>query len=75
MPPGDFAEISVLTNDWQAKFQMLISQKRPIKYDFYPLPSMPQEIRSNLDQQGYADLVMESDQWQHFLVPVSKIHS
>jgi hypothetical protein len=72
-PLGDFAEISVLMNGWQAKFQMLVSQKRPIKYDFYPLPSMPQEIRQNLDQQGYIDLVLESDQWQHFLVPNSLV--
>jgi len=69
MPQGDFADVSVLTNGWQTKFQVLVSQKRSIKYDFYPLPKMPQEIRTNLDQQGYSDFVLENDRWQHFFVP------
>jgi hypothetical protein len=71
VPEGDFTEVSVLMNDWQTKFQMLVSQKQPIKYDMYPLPNIPQEIQNDLDQQGYFDLIVESDQWQHFLVPNS----
>ncbi len=71
VPQGDFVEVSVLMKDWEAKFQMLVSQKRPIKYDMYPMPGIPQEFENRLAQQGYRDLVLESDRWQHFLVPNS----
>jgi hypothetical protein len=68
-PQGDFAEVSVLMKGWETKFQTLVSQKRPIKYDMYPLPNIPPEFESSLHQQGYNDLVLEADRWQHFLVP------
>ena len=68
-PNGDFAEVSVLTNGWEAKFQTLVGQKRPIKFDMYPVQNIPHEIKTNLSQQGYHDLVLENDRWQHFLVP------
>jgi hypothetical protein len=71
VPQGEFVEISVLMNGWENKFKVLVSQKRRIKYDFYPLPTVPREVTTHLDQQGYSDLVLESDQWQHFLVPGS----
>jgi hypothetical protein len=35
----------------------------------YPLPGIPFEIKDRLDQQGYQDLVLDNDRWQHFLVP------
>lgn len=54
---------------WQNKMQMLVSQKQPIRYDVYPLPSIPQPIKDSLERQGYDDLILEKDQWQHFLVP------
>ena len=71
VPPGDFVEISVLMQGWEIKFQALVSQKRPIKYDMYPQPNIPPEIRDRLNQQGYQDLILENDRWQHFLVPNS----
>ena len=70
-PQGDFVEVSVLMKDWETKFQMLVSQKRPIKYDMYPMPNIPQEFKNRLSQQGYRDLILENDRWQHFLVPNS----
>jgi hypothetical protein len=71
-PQGDFAEISVLMQGWEIKFQMLVSQKQPVKFDMYPRPDIPPEINERLNQQGYNDLVLENDRWQHFLVPNSK---
>jgi hypothetical protein len=71
VPQGDFVEVSVLVQDWEIKFQMLVSEKRPIKYDMYPMPNIPDEFKNRLTQQGYCDLILESDQWQHFLVPNS----
>ena len=70
-PQGDFVEVSVLMKDWETKFQALVSQKRPIKYDMYPMPGIPPEFRNRLSQQGYQDLILENDRWQHFLVPGS----
>ena len=70
-PQGDFAEISVLMKGWEIKFQLLVSQKRPIKYDMYPHPNIPPDISARLNQQGYQDLILENDRWQHFLVPKS----
>ena len=37
----------------------------------YPRPNIPQEIQTRLEQQGYCDLILENDRWQHFLVPHS----
>jgi len=71
VPQGDFADVSVLMKGWETKFQLLVSQKRPIKYDMYPLPRIPEELKRSLDQQGYFDLILENDRWQHFLVPNS----
>ena len=70
-PPGDFAEVSALRSDWQTQFQSLVSQQKPIKFDFYPLPNMPQEITRHLEQAGYRDLLLQNDQWQHFLLPAA----
>jgi len=70
-PQGDFAEVSVLTEDWQNQFETLLNQNRPIKYDMYPMSGIPLEIRLRLAQKGYRDLVLEKDQWQHFLMPGS----
>jgi hypothetical protein len=68
-PQGDFAEVSTLIRGWEDRLQTLVGQKRPIKYDLYPLPGIPREIESRLKQQGYHDLVLENDRWQHFLIP------
>ena len=68
-PRGDFVEISALNMGWEAKFQILVSQNQSIKFDMYPRPNIPPEIHDHLKQQGYQDLILESDRWQHFLVP------
>jgi hypothetical protein len=70
-PQGDFVEVSALMKDWETKFQSLVSQKRPIKYDMYPMPNIPPEFKNRLTQQGYQDLILENDRWQHFLIPTS----
>ena len=70
-PQGDFVEVSVLMRDWETKFQALVNEKRPIKYDMYPMPGIPPEFRNRLSQQGYQDLILENDRWQHFLIPKS----
>ena len=69
VPPGDFAEISVLKRGWENEFHALVSQNRPIKFDMYPRPGIPPEIQTRLREQGYSALVPENDRWQHFLVP------
>ncbi len=70
-PKGDFAEVSALTRGWETRLQTLVYQKRPIKYDIYPLENIPHQILNSLKQQGYDDLVLENDRWQHFLIPNS----
>jgi hypothetical protein len=69
VPLGDFAEVSALMRGWEGKLQTFAKQKRPIRYDIYPLERIPQEIQNQLKQQGYCDLVLNNDRWQHFLVP------
>jgi hypothetical protein len=70
-PRGDFADVSALNKGWESKLLLLVGQKRSIKYDIYPFQKIPQEIENNLIQNGYHDLILENDQWQHFLVPHS----
>jgi hypothetical protein len=69
VPQGDFADISVLMRGWESQVHTLISQNRPIKFDMYPRPGIPQEIQTRLHQQGYSDLIPENDRWQHYLIP------
>jgi len=69
VPQGDFAEISALVKNWEVKLQELANQKKPIKFDVYPMPQVPEKITNLLRQQGYQDLILENDRWQHFLVP------
>lgn len=69
VPNGEFAEVSVLMNGWQNRFQFLVGQHRPIKFDFYPMPDLPSEIHESLDERGYRDVVFKKDQWQHFFIP------
>lgn len=71
VPQSNFVEVSVLVKGWETKFQTLVSQKQPIKYDMYPQPNIPAEFENRLAQQGYQDLILENDRWQHFLVPLS----
>jgi len=68
-PQGCFAEVSALKHGWQDQIELLISQKEPIAFDMYPQPGIPPSVISKLDQEGYSDLVLHHDQWQHFLVP------
>jgi hypothetical protein len=68
-PPGDFAEVSVLFTGWETMFQTLVRQRRPIKFDIYPNPDILSKVNDLLCQQGYRDLVLEKDPWQHFLIP------
>jgi hypothetical protein len=71
VPQGDFVEISALVKSWEVKLQTLASEKKPIKLDVYPMSKVPSEIISILNQQGYQDLILENDRWQHFLVPTA----
>jgi len=71
VPRGEFADVSVLMNNWETKLEALVSQNRPIRYDHYPLSGIPLDIQYQLDQRGYLELVLENDRWQHFLVPNS----
>jgi hypothetical protein len=68
-PTGDFAEISALKKGWEIQLQTLVSKKQPIKFDMYPFSNVPPEIHNGLKLQGYHDLIVENDRWQHFLVP------
>jgi hypothetical protein len=70
-PQGDFAEVSALFMGWETKFLKLVSQRQAIKFDMYPKHDIPNEIKNRLNQQGYHDLVLENDRWQHFLTPNS----
>jgi hypothetical protein len=69
VPRGEFAEISVLMSGWQNRFDSLVAEHRPIKFDFYPMPGLPSQIQVSLTKRGYSDVVMQKDQWQHFFIP------
>lgn len=73
VPGGDFAEISVLMENWETRFQTLIGQKQAIMFDMYPKSGFPDQIKEYLCRQGYHDLVINNDRWQHYLVPDSNV--
>jgi len=69
VPQGEFVEVSVLMKDWETRFQALVSQNRPIRYDMYPMPGILLELMNRLIRQGYQVLILENDRWQHLMVP------
>jgi hypothetical protein len=71
VPQGSFAEVSALASGWETQLQTLVFQQRPIKYDIYPLENFPPQILNSLKQQGYDDIILDNDRWQHFLIPPS----
>jgi hypothetical protein len=71
VPQGDFVEISALVKSWEMKLRTLASEKKRIKFDVYPMSKVPSEIDILLKQQGYRDMILDNDRWQHFLVPNS----
>jgi hypothetical protein len=71
VPHGHFVEVSALMQGWETKFLLLVGQGRPIRYDMYPMPGIPEIFQACLQQQGYQDLILERDRWQHFLIPKS----
>ncbi len=71
VPQGNFVEVSALMQGWETRFLWLVGQRRPILYDMYPMPGIPEEFQARLQQQGYQDLILERDRWQHFLIPKS----
>ena len=72
VPPGDFEEVSIHMPDWQERFLMLVQERKPIKYDVDTMPNLSKDIKDELDKRSYCHLILESDQDQHFLTPVSK---
>jgi hypothetical protein len=68
VPEGDFVEISALMKSWHIEFTALVNRKQPIKFDMYPMSNIPSDIKIILNRQGYQDLILENDQWQHFLI-------
>jgi len=68
-PPGDFAYISALKTGWHAQLQLLISQKQPVTYDFFPLRQFPADVLEQAGKNGFQHLVIENDRWQHFFIP------
>jgi len=68
-PHGDFVEVSPLIKDWEIKLQTLVSQRKPVMFDMFPMTQIPSEIIRVLTQRGYQDLILENNRSQHFLVP------
>ena len=71
VPPGDFEEVSIHTPDWCAHFLRLVQEGKRIRYGLYTMPNIPKDIQDELSRRSYRDLILEDDQWQHFLVPPS----
>ena len=69
VPEGEFEEVSIEHPGWREAFEAHITQRKPIKYQVYNMPNLSQEIKDALNKQNYLHLILESDHWQHFLVP------
>ena len=68
-PPLDFLSMSIYHEDWRDVFLGSAQDGKPIKYDVYEMPVIPSDIASELDKNGYIDLILNSDHDMHFLVP------
>jgi hypothetical protein len=69
IPPGEFEEVSTHMPDWQARFLKLVQEGKRIKYGLYTMPNIPTNIQSELSRRSYSQLILDEDNWQHFLIP------
>lgn len=69
-----FVEISVKTPDWEARLEMLILKREPIRYRDEELPDLPERFDELLTRHKYA----RYSDWtaatalgaHHFLIPL-----
>jgi hypothetical protein len=69
-----FVEISVETPDWEARLEMLILHREPIRYRHDELPALPEKFHQLLTRHRYA----RYSDWttrtahgiHHFLIPL-----
>jgi hypothetical protein len=69
VPAVNFEEISIHMPDWQTRFLKLVQDEKPINYDVYTMPNLSTEIQNELSKRGYRELILDSDNDKHFLIP------
>ncbi len=72
VPEGNFVNISNEMADVENFFESMVSQRNAVKYRINKMPNLSAKIQKELCQQNYIDCILESDHWQHFLVPAPK---
>ncbi len=68
IPAGKFEEISIEMDGWQLRFENLIREGKKIHFDTFDMPTISEKFLKGLEKHGYVDLILESDDSQHFLV-------
>jgi hypothetical protein len=67
-PTGDFYEVGKEEN-CNDQFLKLVLEKKPITYRSHDFPAFPITVENALDENGYYDQILSSDQSRHFLIP------
>ena len=68
-PDGVCEEVGIQDDQWQARFLGLVTQRLPIKLNLSTMPTIPDTISQELTRQNYLKCILETDNWQIFLVP------
>jgi len=68
-PELQYEPISIRKAKWEQKVGALVRARKPIKYNIYEMPVLPEIVELELGKGGYIEYVLKSDDWQRFLVP------
>ncbi len=69
-PEGIFEEVSIEENGWQERFELLIRERKNIRFGVHTMPAMSQHILDALNKHKYIYVIEESHADQLFLLPV-----
>lgn len=69
-PEGIFEEVSIEEDGWQEKFELLIRERKSIRFGVHTMPTISQHILEALNHHKYVYVIEESHADQLFLLPM-----
>jgi hypothetical protein len=69
-PEGTFEEVSIELDGWRERFELLVSERKQIRFNVHTMPIISEHVRDSLNRHKYVYVIEESHADQLFLVPI-----
>lgn len=69
-PEGIFEEISIEESGWQERFELLVRERKNIRFGVHTMPVLSQHILDALNKHKYIYVLEESHADQLYLLPI-----